>query len=223
VLGYGGIRLIAAAAGVHPGTVAQGIRELDALNTIATNLPDPDPPQAALTAADVLDLYKDQWIAEHNNATATSNILCTCDRSSCTTTTASTHSSPSSASRCSSTASSKPTYAAPCAPTTTARHPARTPRRRPHRPRSAHYAECGASGARDRRSRQRVGSPSKEHVGAHLRQIVALRSGGAPNECLPSHSVRRMASIQVPRRVVSSPASAGALGLGSRMHRVCRR
>jgi hypothetical protein len=39
--------------------------ELDGLYAIATNLP--DPPQAALTAADVLRIYKDQWIVEQRH------------------------------------------------------------------------------------------------------------------------------------------------------------
>jgi Domain of unknown function (DUF4277)/Transposase DDE domain len=39
--------------------------ELDGLYAIATNLP--DPPQAALTAADVLNIYKDQWIVEQRH------------------------------------------------------------------------------------------------------------------------------------------------------------
>lgn len=39
--------------------------ELDGLYAIATNLP--DPPQAALTAADVLKIYKDQWIVEQRH------------------------------------------------------------------------------------------------------------------------------------------------------------
>lgn len=39
--------------------------ELDGLYAIATNLP--DPPDAELTAADVLDLYKDQWIVEQRH------------------------------------------------------------------------------------------------------------------------------------------------------------
>jgi hypothetical protein len=37
----------------------------DGLYALATNLP--DPPQRALTAADVLDLYKDQWIVEQRH------------------------------------------------------------------------------------------------------------------------------------------------------------
>jgi len=39
--------------------------ELDGLYAIATNLP--DPPNAELTAADVLDIYKDQWIVEQRH------------------------------------------------------------------------------------------------------------------------------------------------------------
>ncbi|MGH3630347.1 MAG: IS1634 family transposase [Sciscionella sp.] len=39
--------------------------ELDGLYAIATNLP--DPPQTALTAADVLAIYKDQWIVEQRH------------------------------------------------------------------------------------------------------------------------------------------------------------
>ncbi len=39
--------------------------ELDGLYAIATNLP--DPPQAPLTATDVLKIYKDQWIVEQRH------------------------------------------------------------------------------------------------------------------------------------------------------------
>jgi hypothetical protein len=39
--------------------------ELDGLYAIATNLP--DPPKAPLTAADVLTIYKDQWIVEQRH------------------------------------------------------------------------------------------------------------------------------------------------------------
>ena len=39
--------------------------ELDGLYAIATNLP--DPPNADLTAADVLDIYKEQWIVEQRH------------------------------------------------------------------------------------------------------------------------------------------------------------
>jgi Domain of unknown function (DUF4277)/Transposase DDE domain len=39
--------------------------ELDGLYAIATNLP--DPPDRQLTAADVLDIYKDQWIVEQRH------------------------------------------------------------------------------------------------------------------------------------------------------------
>jgi transposase len=35
---------------------------LDGLYALATNLADPDPDNGTLTAADVLDVYKDQWI-----------------------------------------------------------------------------------------------------------------------------------------------------------------
>ena len=85
----------------------------DGLYALATNLP--DPPGRTLTALDVLRSTKTN--GSSNNVTATSNKPCTCDRSSCTTTTASTRSSPSSASPCSSTASSKPTCAPRSAPT----------------------------------------------------------------------------------------------------------
>ena len=86
---------------------------LDGLYALATNLPDPADRQ--LTALDVLEVYKDQWIVEQRHRDLKQ--LCTCGRFSCTTTTAFTRSSPSSASPCSSTGSSKPTCAPPSAPT----------------------------------------------------------------------------------------------------------
>ena len=48
----------------NPDTIATAA-ELDGLYAIATNLP--DPPNAELTAADVLDIYKEQWIVEQRH------------------------------------------------------------------------------------------------------------------------------------------------------------
>jgi hypothetical protein len=76
ILGRHTAKLITVTTGVnHRGTpTLTWQRNLDAIATaaahdglyaLATNLP--DPPERALTAADVLDLYKDQWIVEQRH------------------------------------------------------------------------------------------------------------------------------------------------------------